>query len=373
MKLNHKIFAIVLLVVAIGICVVAGMDFLEMRTPDTTYPSESLTKIGKLSDYDEDLKGGSGDTDIYFFDSGLPGATVLLLGGTHPNEPSGFMTALLVSENIVMHTGRVIIIQQACLSGFSCTDPMEAFPQFFEIKTKTGNRKFRFGSRVSNPLDQWPDPLVYSHYPSGQKLSGFETRNLNRSYPGRADGTFTEKVGYAIVELIKAENVTLAFDLHEAAPEIPIINAVVYHEKSEDIALNAIMNLEVRDLKYAPEESPINFHGLSHREWGDYTNVYPFLMETCNPIQGRLRGKTNSELIISGLSPEYLAAQQTGKLRIDYDEDGSSLNKRVARHIQAFKEIIKSYNELYSDNEVLFENIPEYEEVTEYGIGNYLK
>ena len=42
------------------------------------------------------------------------------------------------------------------------------------------------------------------HASSGQKLSGSETRNLNRAYPGRPDGTFTEKVAYAITSLIRA-------------------------------------------------------------------------------------------------------------------------------------------------------------------------
>ena len=71
------------------------------------------------------------------------------------------------------------------------------------------------------------------------------------------------------MQLIKAEKVAVAFDLHEAAPEIPIINAIVYHEKAEEIALNAIFELEMEGIRCSPERSPANFHGLSHREWGD--------------------------------------------------------------------------------------------------------
>ncbi|MBU1101798.1 MAG: succinylglutamate desuccinylase/aspartoacylase family protein [Bacteroidetes bacterium] len=373
MKIDHKIVASFLLFLMTVVCIVSGVEFLDMRTPDVIYPSEDLTKIGKLSDYFEELKDGSGDTDIYFFEGKEPGATVLLLCGTHPNEASGFIAGVLATENVKIKAGRLLIIPQACLSGFSCTDPMEGYPQSYTLESKSGERKFRFGSRVSNPLDQWPDPLVYSHFPSGQKLSGFETRNLNRSYPGRPDGTFTEKVGYAIVQLIKKEKIDLAFDLHEAAPEIPIINAIIYHEKSEDIGLNAILNLEFRDLRYAPERSPENFHGLSHREWGDNTDVYPFLMETCNPIQGRLRGRTNSELILTGKSPQYLAAQETGKLRIEYDAEGVPLDKRVARHLQGFLEIVNSYNEFFPEKTILLEGLPEYEDLLENGLSNYLK
>ena len=205
-------------------------------------------------------------------------------------------------------------------------------------------------------------------------MSGFETRNLNRNYPGRENGTFTEQVGYGIVQLIKKENIDVAFDLHEAAPEIPIIDAIVYHEKSEMIALTAIMNLEFEGLNYSPELSPVNFHGLSHREWGDNTNVLPFLMETSNPIQGRLRGKTNEELILTGWSEEYKIAQETGKLRIEYDADeGEKLNKRVARHVKGFVEILNAYNELNPDNTVEFETLPSYEEIKTKGLETYLK
>jgi hypothetical protein len=372
MKKDLNISAIIILIFAAGICLLASIKFLEMSEPDVIYPNKSLTKIGHLSDYNPHLINTNGDSDIYFFESDAEGATVMLLGGTHPNEPSGFITAVVLIENISVDVGRAIIIPQACLSGFFCTDPMEGCPQSFEIKTEGGTRKFRFGSRVSNPLDQWPDPLVYSHYPSGQKLSGFETRNLNRSYPGRANGTFTEKVGYAILEVINSEKVDIAFDLHEAAPEIPIINAIVYHEKAEDIAMNAIFNLSMEDLKYAPELSPENFRGLSHREWGDNSNVFPFLMETSNPIQGRLRGKTNSELILTGYSPEYYAAQNTNKLRIEYEKDGEKFEKRVARHIKGFSEIINAYNELYPEKTIVIRNIPGYSDLVENGLGKFL-
>ena len=42
------------------------------------------------------------------------------------------------------------------------------------------------------------EPKIYVHASSGQRLSGSETRNINRSYPGRTDGTFTEKMSYGV-------------------------------------------------------------------------------------------------------------------------------------------------------------------------------
>lgn len=371
MKKNHITAAVFLLIAGIVVGIAAS-EFIAKKEKDRLYPAEGLTKKGKLSDYLQNLEGTNGDTDIYFFDSGNPGGTVLLLGGTHPNEPSGYIGAVVLVENIKVTTGRIIVIPQACHSGFTCTDPMEGLPTNYTLDTRGGKRTFSFGSRVSNPLDQWPDPEVYLHYPSGQKLSGFETRNLNRSYPGRADGTFSERVGYAIIELIKKEKVDLAFDLHEAAPEIPIIKAIIVHEKAKDIGAMAVLNLEFEDLKYALEISPKTFRGLSHREWGDSTEVVPVLMETSNPIQGRLRGKTNADMIVYGVDKNYKTALESGKLRIEYDPEGEPLKIRVARHIEGFRAVVTAFNEMNPGKEFIFENVPGFSEIAESGLKNFL-
>lgn len=372
MKKNIRISTFIILAVAICIGFIAAIELKKMHHEEELFPSKHITKVGRLSDYFEGIKGSNGDSKVYFFDSGKEGATVFLAGGAHPNEPSGYLAAIVVLENIEVKNGKVIIVPRLNKSAFTCTDPMEGCPQFFEINTQNGSRKFRFGSRGTNPLDQWPDPLVYSHPQSGQQYSGFDSRNLNRSYPGKPNGTFTEKVAYAIVQLLIKEKVDIAFDLHEAAPEIPIINAIVYHEKSEDIAMGAVLDLEMEDLSYAPELSPNNFHGLSHREWGDNTNVFPFLMETSNPIQGRLRGKTNKELILTGLSLNYQAARETGALRIVYRDEGEDIEHRVGRHISGFEAIIRSYNDLHPEKTVEISGLPTYEEITYNKLGAYL-
>lgn len=367
-----KIRSILILICACVISYIASEEMLEMRNPDIIIPSDGLTYKRKLSDYLEPLLKTNGNSDIYFFEGSEPGANVLVLGGTHPNEPAGFISAVIMIENVKVRKGKLIIIPQACLSGFTTTDPLEGSPQEFFINTKTAKRKFRFGSRVTNPIDQWPDPLVYLHYPSKQKLSGFETRNLNRAYPGRPNGTFTEKVAYAIVQVIQKENVNIAFDLHEAAPEIPIINAIVSHEKGKEIAATAVFNLEFNGFQYALELSPTNFKGLSHREWGDATNVIPFLTETSNPIQGRLRGITNQDLIINGVDKFYSKALELGRLRITYKTEGEPLAHRVGRHLEAFIEIVKAYNEIHQDNTIIIDNLPNYNELINKGIGKFL-
>ncbi len=370
---KHHITALLAFAWAAIFGVVASLDFAAMHKSEEIFPSPALTKVGHLSDYFEPIRGSEGDVEVYYFDSGVPGGTALILGGTHPNEAASNIAATLIAENIGVTTGRVLVVLRACNSGATCTDPFEAYPQFFTIKNRNGkDRKFRFGSRVANPLHQWPDPLVYTHFPSGQRLSGFESRNLNRSYPGRPDGTFTEKIGYAIMQMIEQENIDISFDLHEAAPEIPIINAIVYHEKGEDIALNAVLELEMMGLNYSPELSPDNFRGLSHREWGDRSRTIPFLMEVSNPIQGRLRGKTNADLITKGVSNSYKLALESGALRIEYDPEGEPLDRRVARHVQGIITLIEAYNVDHKKKAIRLVNLPDYHDIVDNGIGFYL-
>jgi hypothetical protein len=370
---NH-LSTIIISILTAAMGVIAAIAFGKMHHPEVLYPSASLTSKGMLSDYFDGITGTNGDTEVYLYDSGVAGGTALLCGGTHANEAASFLSTVVILENLRVTCGRVIIIPRLNNSAFTCSDPMEGFPSSYEIPTKNGTRVFRLGSRVTNPLDQWPDPLVFAQYPSNQQLSGFETRNINRAYPGRPDGTLTEKVAYAIIQIIKKENVNIAFDLHESSPEVPIVNVIVYNEKYEDIAMNAVLGLEMAGLQFSPETSPKNFHGLSHREWGDYTNAIPFLMETSNPSMGRLRGETNVDLVLRGDCDNYKKAKETGALRIAYrEETGEPIEHRVGRHIMGFIELINSYNYYYPEMQIVVENLPDYDMIMENGVGEYLK
>lgn len=364
---------IIILVVLALVGTLASLEFLKMHHPEPLYPSEYLTKKVMLSEYFEGIRGTHADTEVYLFDSGVPGGSALICGGAHPNEAAAYLSTVLFVENLKVTQGRVFVLPRLNKSAFTCTDPMEGFPQFYDIQTEHGSRQFRLGSRVTNPLDQWPDPLVFSHYPSNQQLSGFETRNINRAYPGREDGNLTERLGYAVLQLINKEKIDISFDLHESSPEVPIVNVIVYHEKNEEIAMGAVLGLEMQDQNYAPELSPDNFHGLSHREWGDHTNTAPFLLETSNPSMGRMREATSVELVLEGKSKFYKKAKQTGALRIAYNEErGEPMDHRVARHVIGVKELIFSYNMMQDERFIEIENIPDYADILDKGTGYYL-
>lgn len=370
---GNKITGIIMIFLSLVIAFVAGKEFLKTRELEPIVKGDGVTSMQKLSDYLPDLKGTRGDSDIYILQGKEPGGSVLILGGTHPNEPAAFLTTVLLVENLKVDKGTVYIIPRANGSAMSHNDPQEASPQRFTIKTPYGERWFRFGSRATNPLDQWPDPDVYIHAASGQKLSGNETRNLNRAYPGRADGTYTEKVAYAITELIKKNDINMEIDLHEASPEYPVINAIVAHERAMPISSQVVMNMEFEDIQIGLEPSPPSLHGLTHRELGDYTNTYAVLMETTNASQGRLRGKTDENLVLTGKDPTYVKAQKIGRLFVPYDENGHPIEERVGRHLTGVIQHIIVMGENEPDKEIIIEGLPSYEDLQKNGVGVYLK
>ena len=268
--------------------------------------------------------------------------------------------------------GRLIIIPRANNSGFTHSDPQEGVPQYFAIQTGSGKRWFRYGSRSTNPVDQWPDPEVYLHYPSRQKLSGLETRNLNRSYPGRPDGTLTEQTAYGIMELMRREEVDFAIDLHEASLEYPVVNAVVAHPLAYDLAGEAVLYLQMDGLDYSLEPSPEKFRGLSHREWGDHLGIPAILLETANVVQGRYHGRTTADLIVTGKDQFHLEAAEHGLLEVPYPEAGIPLDERVGRHLAGIQKIVLIWNANHPETILDIENIPDYRNLLDDGLGAFL-
>jgi len=364
--------AIVLLALSVLAVALVTPDFRRMHAEEPIRKGPGVTVIKQLSDYFAKLKGTNGDTAVYVMDSGKPGGTVLVLGGTHPNEPAGFLSALLLIENARPAKGRLIVIPRANNSGFSHTDYTEGAPQQFTLKAASGERWFRFGSRATNPTDQWPDPDIYVHAASGQKLSGSETRNLNRAYPGRPDGTLTEQVAYGIVQLIRQEKVAMTIDLHEASPEYPVINAIVAHERAMDYAAEVTIGMQMDGIKIGLEPSPKTLRGLSHRELGDATETLAILMETANPAQGRLRGATNAQLVLTGKDAMYERAAKLNRLFVPYDEKGQPIDLRVARHVTAINEFLNVLSAKNPTQAVVLNRVPSYNDMVKKGIGSYL-
>lgn len=371
MKKNHISALVIMLCLAI-VCSISGMSFYQMRHySEKIIPSEGLSEIKMLSDYFPNLAGTSGDTEIYIFRGEKEGGSALILGGTHANELAGHLGAVLFVENAKVEAGTLYVIPRTNNSAFTHNDPQEGHPSTVHITTDEGNiREFVHGSRATNPIDQWPDPDVYVNY-MGQSLSGSENRNINRTYPGKADGSLTEMMSYGIVQLIKAEGIDVTVDLHEASPEYPVINALVTHERAMDLAANVVVDMRMEDVQISLEPSPTDLRGLTHRELGDHTDTLALLMEAPNPAQGRLRDRTDENLVLTGRSDTYVKAGEIGQLYVPYDESGWPIEVRCARHVFGIMTILKNYTAMY-DNPIVVAGMPTYDDLVENGMGAYL-
>ena len=300
-----------------------------------------------LSEWEPGLKGTNADTPVYIQEGEKPGGTVYIQGGIHANEPAGFMAAIMILERAHVKQGRLIVVPFVSMSARTHNSPQDAAPQTFKIDQPGGKfRVFKFGSRATNPVDQWPDPDIYIHQPSKQKLDGSSRSNMNRSFPGSLNDGITQRAGYAVMQLLKKEKVNLAFDLHEASPEYPVVNAMVAHENASELAAMVCMELEGR--------------GIPMR-----------LMESGNPSQGRLRGKTDEALVLTGKDKAYLKASKMGLLFIPYEGD-QPIALRTARHVTAVKIAMDTLGTLVEGKDVAVENIPTYEDIKDKGIGPWL-
>jgi predicted deacylase len=354
--------------------VVSGIDFYRSRhLKEPVVLGPGVTKVKTLGEYFPGVRGTTNDCNIYFLEGKEPGATLMVLGGTHPEEPGGRLVAWILAENAVMEKGRLIVVLSANRSASTVTRVSGAYPPDFTIPTAWGGQKFRMGDRWSNPLDQWPDPEVFIHYPSRQYLAYVDVRNLNRAWPGRPNGTLTEKTCYAFMELIRSEKVDLLVDLHEAELQYPVISTVVAHEKGLEVATMASMVLSDEEgFKIGNEFSPKNLHGLSHREIGDFSQAASLLAEAPEPFLDATRGKTTRELLLTGQDEFVVKAGQHGLLFEKIDAKGWPIDVRVGRHASTLLEIMASWSGAYPDKPLVCLNLPRYKEVIAKGTGYYL-
>lgn len=361
--------------VVIAVCMaVSGVLFREHRTfKEPVVVSEHVTQVKKLSDYCDAVKGTVNDCNVYLFDSGVEGGTMLVWGSTHPEEPAGVMSAVLLTENLNVTQGKVIVIDRLNTSASTNSRVGEAYPRFFSYDTDWGTKQWRFGDRQANQLDSWPDPEVYTHYPSGQNLANVDIRNANRNWPGKENGLLTERTNYAVMQLIQAENVDITLDLHEAELEYSVENTIVTHEKGNDVAAmsSMILTSQVFDVPIGMEFSPKALHGLSHREIGDYSNAASYLVEVAEPMLDRIRGITDEQLLMSGKDRFVIKAGEHGLLYAPIDESGWPIEKRVARHVQLILTLMEVNNNVHPENTILVEGIPTYQQMIENGLGGY--
>ena len=354
---------------------IPGVQFYEQRhdrTPIVAGPS--VSRVARLSEYGRRLKGTMADTSVFFLEGKEPGGEVLVMADTHPNECDGHLSALMFIENAVVSKGTLIVIPVLNNSASRYTRPGDGYPLFYDIPTTWGKRRFRFGDRGASPLDQWPDPDVYIHYPDGQLLSFLDARNTNRSWPGRPNGLLMERVTDSVMSLLRQERVDVAIDIHGAETMFPVTNCIVAPEKSMKIATMASMTVTAMEgFENHVEPSPSGFRGLSHREIVDFSETLPFLLEAPFPFLDQPTGPKTLDLLMTGRDPLLLSLAAQQKLFVPYDASGWPIAKRVGQHCSVALEIMNQYSMRNAERAVRVSEVPRYADLVKNGVGAYLR
>ena len=367
-----KIKSVFIIIVAL-ITLISGIQYYNhshYKIPIVTGPG--VTKVIKLSDYCESLKGTNADTWAFYLEGKESGGKTLIMSNTHSNEPAALLAALIFIENAVVEKGTLVIIPEFNHSGSCYTRPGDGYPLYFEILTEWGVKKFRMGDRTASPLDQWPDPDVYIHYPDEQLLSYLDVRNTNRTWPGRPDGALMERVTYAAMQLMRNEKIDIAIDGHGAETMFPVTNCIVAPQKSIDIATIATLYVTAQEgFENHVEPSPQGFRGLSHREIGDFSDTMPFLLEAPIPFLDQPTGPKTVDLLLNGKDPFLLKLSKQNKLFVPYDEEGWPMEKRVGQHCSVILEILNQFSQMNPDKALIIKNVPKYADVVKNGVGFY--
>lgn len=375
--MTSRLLAQKIVIIGLGLVLLAisGASFYHSRRlKEPVVLGPGVTAVKQLADYFEPLRGTANNCNVYLLEGRERGATMLVLGGSHPEEPAGRLVAWILAENAVVQKGRLIVILSANRSASTVTRLGGAYPPDFSIVTPWGSQTFRMGDRWTNPLDQWPDPEVYFHYPSRQQLAFVDIRNVNRAWPGRPNGTLTEQTAYGFMELIKREQVDIAIDLHEAELQYPVISTIVTHQRGQDMATIVSMTLTDNEgFKIGTEFSPRTLHGLSHREIGDYSPALSLLFEAPEPFLDATRGITTREQLLTGKDEFVVKAGKHGLLFEKIDEKGWPIDVRVGRHASALLQVAETWGEDHPDKLLVITEVPRYKDVIEKGVGSYLR
>ena len=196
-------------------------------------------------------------TQAYFFDSQKPGPAILILGGTHGDEPAGYESAFRLLEYFHQNPpnkAKIIII-----------------PEANRLAVENFNRRV--------PVPKGVDK---------------EKGNLNRCYPGKEDGFPMQQMAYQIQKLAIENNVQTFIDLHEARrPHLDtdpegetkgLGQTIIYYpnEASTILVINMLdgMNASLQDpsAKFSSLERPIK---NSAAWWaGETLGIAAFTFET---------------------------------------------------------------------------------------------
>ncbi len=238
-------------------------------------PGPGVTQQLWLGDIFPPIRGTAADTPVYVLEGAHPEPVVFVAGGVHPTEPAGMLAAITLVERAQVDRGTLVVLPYA--------NPLAIQPtQTATFVVDNQEREFHHGSRRT--LERFHPELEGNSFetPSGQLVSALETRNLNRVWPGRADGTPSEQLAYAITLLMKEKGTQIALDLHEARFHLAEIVWTLAADTEHTELLEAVcallnQNIQLDLFRARPADEP---EGISRTEWGPSTGAIAFLSET---------------------------------------------------------------------------------------------
>ena len=124
--INGRCSAIAFSIAALAVAVSSGLIFRAMHEAEPIISGPGVTTQSMLSAQEPSLAGTDGDTPVFELKGEKPGATMMILGGTHRQEIAGAMAAILMVDNARVAQGRINVVPQANRSGFTHTVPIEA-------------------------------------------------------------------------------------------------------------------------------------------------------------------------------------------------------------------------------------------------------
>ncbi|GAB4364779.1 MAG: hypothetical protein Kow0042_03580 [Calditrichia bacterium] len=213
------------------------------------------------------MEGTPYQTPAFIFDSGKKGPAVLIIGGTHGNEPAGYEAAL-------------------------------------RLLTRFREKRPQKGKIILIPLANRLAIENYSRRIPVPKGVDRERGNLNRCYPGKPDGYPMEQMAFHIQQLAITHQVEVFIDLHEAlrshlktdweSSEKGLGQTIIYfpNEPSSWLVMMMLDQINSRiadeNIRFSSLERPI----MNSAAWwaGKYLDCAAFTFETARrlPLDTRI-------------------------------------------------------------------------------------
>src|SRR5260370_31609652 len=96
---DSRLRAFAFAIAAVAVAGASGWIFWSMREAEPIVAGPGVTAQRMLSATEPSLAGGPGDTPVFELAGPKPGGTMMILGGTHPQEIGGVLTAVPVTAD----------------------------------------------------------------------------------------------------------------------------------------------------------------------------------------------------------------------------------------------------------------------------------